>query len=82
MFTEREWVNSIVISLGKRKEKFGLYHNVWARANSCNFLFEYALVRPVMDSNYHAKFTPVSYLVFVIRLSKLKNKKKKKNFEK
>ena len=47
----------------------GLYHNVWPRANSCNFLLftskqnclqnnKYALARPVMDSNHHAKFQP------------------------
>ena len=40
----------------------GLYDNVWPRANSCHFLLftkksiNYALERPVMDSNNHAKF--------------------------
>ena len=56
----------------------GLYYNVWPRANSCHFLSylqknNYALARPVMDSNHHTKFHPCILSGFEICQSKLNN---------
>ena len=62
-------------------QSYGLYHNVWPRANSGHFLLFtknlYALERPVMDSIHHAKFHPCILSGFEIRQSKLNNNNNK-----
>ena len=63
---------------------YGLYYNVWPRANSCHFLLFTNKLMLLHNLSWIPiiiqSLTPVSCLVFEIHQSKL-NKKKKTNIE-